>query len=122
MYRDRAWVIVDAGQHEAEVVNRLRNRWTKSGWSSENFQQFTEHDFERYYPAEFSAEVDRVLEIDSKINKKQKFEEKTLLLEKVLAWVDEDDSRARDSFKVSASAVIQHLKKIEIVIAPASSV
>jgi energy-coupling factor transporter ATP-binding protein EcfA2 len=116
-YAQRVWVIVDAGEEERKELDRLRQKFLR--WPSEHFSQFSEHDFERYYPACFQEEVQRILALPTKGNEaKKRQEQKTELLKRVLAWIDEDRDRAKKEFKVSAKTVIAKLKTIEKKLAP----
>lgn len=109
-YQNRAWVLVDGGDKEKKVIEQLREKYVSSGWSESCFKQLKEHDFEMYYPAEFQGEVGVVLGIQ---DKKERRDGKKELLEKIVAWCGEDESRARASLKVSAKEVIDILLNIE---------
>jgi predicted ATPase len=109
-YRNRAWVIVDGGeQKEREVVQKLRATYRASGWQDGHFQQFKEHDFEKYYPAPFKEKAERILSIS---DKKARMLEKIALREEVEAWIGENTDEARLQFETSAAEVIAKLKEI----------
>ncbi len=110
-YRNRAWVIIDAGEKEEAVIQMLKDRYPtdKTGWRESQFQQFSEHDFERYYPDAFKAEVERVLAIT---NKDEKRREKGALAKKVVQWAQANRDEARTAFEHSAADVIAKLKAI----------
>jgi AAA15 family ATPase/GTPase len=55
VYKNLAWVVIDAGNNEEKIINELKNLYTPSGWNEENFLQFSEHDFEQYYPDKFKS-------------------------------------------------------------------
>lgn len=112
-YKNRAWVIVDSGQAEAKVIESLRTKWTPKGWASDNFQQFSEHDFERYFPERFKYDIDAACA--ETMDKQAKRERKSALLKQVVAWVDDDATNAKIEFQTSAGDVIERLQKIESV-------
>lgn len=110
LYRDRTWIIVDDGAEEKKVIDTLRGKYAPSGWKIDRFMQFSEHDFERYYPEEFMGKIDAVLKID---DSKKKQREKRLLLEEVKVWIAQDAGKASAEFTKSAAKVIEILKMIE---------
>jgi predicted ATPase len=115
VYKNRAWVLVDAGKEEKAVIDQLRDTYAKSGWKADQFRQLSQHDFERYYPANFQDEVTRILAIPD-TNAKQKAKKE--LLDCVIKWIGEDDSRAKSQFEESAREVIAILKDIETALKP----
>jgi predicted ATPase len=126
-HKNKAWVIVDAGTEGSEykenkIIDKLKEIYVeKNGWNLGNFQQFSEHDFERYYPADFQSEFDDILAISVPGNKKQekqdKKDAKAALLNKVKAWLNADRDRARAALEQSAGEVIKILKQIEVALA-----
>jgi hypothetical protein len=112
-YQKRIWVIIDAGDSEKEVIERLRHGF--GSWSPEHFDQFGEHDFEKYYPSCFQDNVAKILRlpINSNEAKKKKQGAKDELRIKVMEWIEEDISRAKQEFQSIAQEVIGKLKKIE---------
>ena len=112
-YKKRIWVIIDAGEDESQVIERLQHDFKK--WPPEHFDQFGEHDFEKYYPFCFQGEVERILKLPANSNetKKKKQEAKKNLLVKVMKWVEEDINQAKQEFESSAQEVIGKLKNIE---------
>lgn len=109
IYKNKVWVYIDSGEKEKEIIDELKKTYCKSGWNDEQFSQFSEHDFERYYPQEFQEEITKILEIN---NKKDKRKAKKVLLDKLKDWIKEDDNRAKVAFKDSAKEIISVLKKI----------
>lgn len=107
-YKNKVWVIVDGGKAEKVIIDKMKADYQKSGWNEDNFQQFSEHDFERYYPETFKAEVDRILNL----SKKEKQEAKLSLNKRVKEWAEQNPVQAKAEFKVSAKEVIDILKKI----------
>jgi uncharacterized protein YdaT len=112
-YKERIWVIIDAGEDEKKIIERLQEKFRS--WSPDHFDQFSEHDFEKYYPTCFQDEVERIFSSreNSKEAKKRRQDEKKKLLTKVMKWIEEDISRARKEFEASAQEVIDKLKNIE---------
>jgi AAA15 family ATPase/GTPase len=115
VYRNLAWVVIDAGNQEKEIIEKLKKRYMQSGWREENFLQFNEHDFERYYPHQFKSDIDNVLNIETNNNKGKQLrrEGKNNLLAKVEKWIEENPTSAKEAFKVSAANVIEILCQIE---------
>ena len=112
-YKKRIWVIIDAGERESQVIERLRHDF--KSWPPEHFDQFSEHDFEKYYPSCFQDEAEKILKlpVNNEEAKKKKQEAKNELRIEVMKWIDEDISRAKQGFESSAQEVIGKLKNIE---------
>lgn len=108
-YKNKVWVIIDKGEEEDKIIEKLKAKYSKSGWSEKNFFQFEEHDFEKYYPTCFVKRVAEVLAIN---NKEKKRKAKKELLNEVVKWIEEDESLAKEEFKLSAKEVIDKLKFI----------
>ncbi|MCU0443227.1 MAG: AAA family ATPase [Bacteroidia bacterium] len=108
-YKNKVWVVIDNGQEENAIIEKLKDKYSKSGWNSSNFSQFQEHDFEKYYPSEFQEEVSQTLAIEDKAKRRLA---KTALLEKVKYWIQEDEETAKLKFRESAKEVIDTLKNI----------
>jgi len=112
VYKNLAWVVIDAGDNEEKIINELKDLYTPSGWKEENFLQFKEHDFEKYYPHEFKSKVDAALAKDKKYIRESKKE----LLDDVEKWIKENPNSAREAFQQSASNVIEILKSIRSIL------
>ena len=108
-YKNKAWVVIDAGEKEATVIKSLKTTYSGSGWDENQFKQFSQHDFESFYPAESQEDVTPILAIQDKQKKRAAKKE---LLAKVEAWIAEDEARAKEAFKTSAAEVIAILKEI----------
>jgi hypothetical protein len=108
-YKNRVWVIIDSGEEENKIIEKLANKYTKSGWSKSNFGQFREHDFEKYYPSVFQPKVEDILK---EKDKQKRRELKKQLLEDVKLWIVSDENTAKEQFKESAKEVIEKLKLI----------
>ena len=118
-YRNKVWVIVDGGDDERKVIDSLKEMYCRkpdgeAQWSEEQFLQFNQHDFERYYPEQFRAEVDKVLEL---ADKSERRERKKQLLRDVEDWIAENPDGAKTAFEQSAAEVIDKLHDIERVLA-----
>ena len=112
VYRDSAWVVIDGGIEEEVIIDKLKAKF--SSWDSSHFKQFSQHDFESYYPNEFSQELQAKIDAISKIaNKKEKMKQKKLILDDVLIWIKENEEVAKNAFENSASEVIGILKEID---------
>ena len=108
-YKNKAWVVVDGGEMEQEIIDRLKSAYTKSGWDEEHFLQLSEHDFEVYYPEFFQESVSDILKIQDK--KKKRAAKKDLLIE-LIDWCNEDPDRGRSAFQESAGEIIDLLRNI----------
>ncbi len=112
-YKNKVWVIVDGGNEENQIIEELHNRYIKNGWNKDNFSQFSEHDFENYYPTRFKEKI--ALAINQK-DKQKKRSAKKLLLDEIKEWIVKDEKTAKAEFKKSAQDVINKLKEIAKVI------
>ena len=108
-YKNRAWVIVDAGEHETKVIRELRDKWVPRDWKDDHFKQFSEHDFERYFPDRFNDEIDAVC---GESSQRKKRELKSALLIRVVAWIAENPDTAKTEFSKSAKEVVDYLHDI----------
>ncbi len=110
VYKNKVWVIIDSGEKEKEIINRLKEVYVAKDWKEENFQQFSQHDFEKYYPEIFQEKVDGIVSLT---NTSERFERKKELREEVEKWIEEKGDEAKEAFEVSAKEVIEKLKEIE---------
>lgn len=108
-YKNKVWVYIDSGEEEKAIIEDMRRVYSSSGWNESNFNQFSEHDFEKYYPSRFQEEVSRVLSISGKQNKRIA---KKDLLNNVKIWIAENEKLAKEEFKISASEIISVLRSI----------
>jgi len=109
-YKNRVWVYIDAGKEEENIISEMRSLYSKSGWNEHNFNQFSEHDFEKYYPQLFQEEVSTILSIKGKQEIRSAKKE---LLNRVKDWISENEKTAKMAFKESAKEIIGVLKLIE---------
>jgi hypothetical protein len=106
-YKERAWVIADGDDTGKQVIERLQSDFKT--WPQDHFRTWGETDFERYYPARFTAQVDAALAQAHGAKPKAK----KRLLDEVKQWCDECETEAREAFEESADEVIGVLKGIE---------
>ena len=109
-YKNKAWVVVDGGDTEKKIIEEMRKKYGLSGWNEENFLQFNEDDFEKYYPNKFQKEVAEVFAIEDRQMKRKR---KKDLLDSVKLWVKENPVDAKDEFQKSAKEVIDMLLTIK---------
>ena len=108
IYRDRAWIIVDGDQAGKDLVGKLQRNFPS--WPSSHFKHWNHEQFEQYYPAEFSDQVNAVFGIQ---DIRQRREAKKDLLDRVIEWIEQDTGRARIEFEQSAGEVIAVLQEVE---------
>jgi hypothetical protein len=106
-YRDAAWVVIDGDEDGRKIVADLQGKFPD--WTESRFGCFDAANFEAYYPAEFSDQVANALQAKGR----EKREAKRVLLDKVRAWLDEDEVRGRETLEKSAGSVIERLRHIE---------
>ena len=87
----------------------MKGIYTQSGWHKNQFLQFKEHDFEKYYPEQFQEQVEEILNIS---DKREKWNKKKALLEEVEAWLKDDEGRGKIALQGSAREVIVTLQII----------
>jgi hypothetical protein len=109
-YQGRSWVIADSDESGRAVIQRLASKYTS--WPSEHFRTWTEADFERYYPARFSAEISTAL---SKTGQEKRIAKEALLFD-VKRFCLEHGDEARSDFETSAAEIISVLQEIEDVL------
>jgi predicted ATPase len=107
-YKNKVWVIIDKGEEEDKIIEKMKTKYSASGWNSSNFTQFQEHDFEKYYPSRFQKRVGEIITF----GKQEKRKAKKDLLDEVLSWIEEHEEQAKEEFKISAKEVIEKLKVI----------
>lgn len=109
VYKNKAWVIVDNGDEEKKVIEKMKEYYLRTGWDESNFLQFSKHDFEEYYPQMFKAQVEEI----KKASKDKKRKLKQDLLQEVKKWILDNPDLAKKEFEKSAKDVIEVLKEIE---------
>jgi hypothetical protein len=107
-YQNKIWVRIDGGTEAQEIIAELKKNYPTFGPT--HFKQWTHEHFEKYYPKNFQKQVTEVMLIS---DKKIKKDEKLKLLKKVIQWLDEDESRAKEALEESAKDIISDLKEIE---------
>lgn len=110
VYKNKAWVVVDGGEHERQIIDKLKEAYvSKNGWEDNRFRQFSKHDFEEYYPAHFKDEVAQILALA----KEKRRTPKADLLNSVKVWIKEDEKRAIKEFSKSAAEIVSLLQEIK---------
>jgi predicted ATP-dependent endonuclease of OLD family len=107
-YLGKTWVRVDGDEPGKAVVAALHQKFPTIPKS--NVCHYDQSQFEHYYPDRFRDQANQALNIPDKQSKR---DAKKKLLETVLEWIKEDEIRAREELRVSASEVIDDLSKIE---------
>lgn len=105
LYKNKVFVIIDKGEEEDKIIEKLKKNYSNS-WQSSTFSQLTKSDFEKYYPARFKEKVNEVLGID---NKDKKRAQKKKLFMEVKRWTEKYNEIAKSEFKESASEIIDKL-------------
>lgn len=111
-YKNRAWVCIDSGEDETKIIESLKRKFCNegAGWDETQFQQFSKHDFEEYYPEQFQEKAQQAIaETDKQVKRRLKKE----LLDEVITWIDENKDVAKIAFEESAKDVIEVLKSID---------
>jgi hypothetical protein len=108
VYRNRAWVIVDGDEAGTQLIAQLHRSFCT--WPHSHFRFWPKPAFEHYYPSEFDGRVQEVL---ATVNRREKKAAKAELLQEVIAWIADDEDRARQAFRESAAEVIAILQDIE---------
>jgi AAA ATPase domain len=107
-YVNRTWVRVDGDEVGKDMVEKLQKNFPT--WKPEKFGMFTKPAFEHYYPAKFRDQAETALQI---LDKKARREAKKQLLQKVIAWLDDNPVRGKEALAESAQPVIQNLQQIQ---------
>jgi hypothetical protein len=107
-YRFRTWVRLDGDQAGRKIVERLTATYSKA--LENQFQCFSAENFEHYYPGVFSEQIQSVLAIN---DRQERRGAKKQLLDDVIVWLRADERRARDALSASASEVIAFLRNVE---------
>jgi len=102
IYKNKAWVVIDAGENEQNILENIKDKYIKSGWNESQFIQLSKHNFEEYYPTRFQ---DKVSEILLETNKKNKRELKKQLLLDVIDWINLNEKDAMEEFTESANEI-----------------
>ncbi|NOS91815.1 MAG: AAA family ATPase [Cyclobacteriaceae bacterium] len=110
VYKNKAWVILDAGQSESAEIEKMKTLYVeKHSWNDENFRQFSKHDFENYYPSQFMDQIQKISELKKEDRKALK---ENLLID-TLKWINGNPEEAKKELSISAKEVIDILKQIE---------
>lgn len=114
LYKNKAWVIIDGGESEAQIIVRLKDMYAeKNGWNEGNFSQFASHDFEEYYPIPFKERFISEIRDAGSLSKEVKRAKKLVLLNELRSWISENEDEAKTLFELTAKEVISKLKEID---------
>ncbi|WP_411823662.1 ATP-dependent nuclease [Leptospira sp. 'Mane'] len=108
VFKNRVWMIADGDSIGIEVMQKTREKF--STYAENHFINWKEEQFERYYPSEFQTDIEKVLSIE---NKRDRRNGKKELIDQLIDWIDKDQVKAKMAFEESACEVIQILKQIE---------
>lgn len=116
-YKNKVWVIIDGNGingDEQKIIEKMREDYTKSGWDSNNFRQFSEHDFETYYPAKFQEQAKEILSMPHKTKEErgERRNKKRDLVKEVVAWLNTNPTEGKIALRKSAKEVIELLEEI----------
>lgn len=112
-YHNKVWIIADGDPSGLGVIEKLKTQYCrgKQPWAEDHFMNWSKHNFEEYYPYVFQNDIEEVLAIK---NKQQKRTAKRELLDRVVAWCEQQrESVIRAAFEQSADEVIRKLREIE---------
>ncbi|SRR6266849_6303995 len=109
IYKNRAWVIIDSDSGGQKIIDDLKQKYAPSGWGEDHFINLRETDFEKYYPSQFFPQVQEALQKHDQAKRAAKKQ----LLDEVLAWIKQDEERAKTEFEKSAREVIDLLQKVD---------
>jgi predicted ATPase len=107
IYRDRLWVYMDGDNAGKEALEKIRLKFPSYG--TEYLQNFTQENFEEYYPIYFRKQVNNCL---SETKKEAKRMLKVELLDQVVKWTNSDRKTAKHAWQESAKEVIEILESI----------
>lgn len=107
-FKERVWVIADGDQAGLSSIECIKEKF--SSWDESHFINLGKENFELYYPEKFQTEVEKVLAINDKKERKKKKRE---ILVALISWIEGDPANARKEFEKSATEIVQLLQKIE---------
>ncbi|WP_457324508.1 ATP-dependent nuclease [Roseateles sp. P5_E11] len=107
-YEGKAWVRVDGDSAGQAVVERLREK--HKTWREDQIRCFDRDQFERYYPAHFSDQIDQALDVKDPEARRQ---EKDKLRQRVVDWLVANEAAGKTALAESAKTVITQLQAIE---------
>ncbi|HEX9775999.1 MAG TPA: hypothetical protein VGB83_10530 [Actinomycetota bacterium] len=99
---------VEGDERGRDTIERLRSKF--STWDAGHFVAFGEADFERYYPDRFAEQVQEILALTDRAEKRAR---KITLLDEVRSWIETNEDDAKNAFATSAGEVIEVLRRIE---------
>ena len=107
VYRDRMWIRVDGDEPGQKMIEKVVTMFPylappRSG-------TFSKPQFEMYYPARFTDEVQAALNISDKLQRRTA---KAKMLLKVVEWSFQNESEARSAWASSAAEQIELLRQV----------
>lgn len=106
VYKGRLWVCADGDDAGRGVIERITMSFPHLGNELSNF---SESQFECYYPEYFRDRINLVLSIE---DRQQRRKEKSILLQDVLSWTSDNGLEAISAWKNSAAEPIKLLESI----------
>jgi len=107
-YKNKAWVYADGDRTGLNSIKNLRKRFKT--WNDSHFQNFSQENFEYYYPERFKKKAKKTLAI---ADKKRKFKSKGKLVNEVIEWTLAEKQLAKKEFRNSAQEIITILKNLD---------
>jgi predicted ATP-dependent endonuclease of OLD family len=107
-YRFTTWVRLDGDNAGQKIIERLRENYTQA--RQDQFAFFSHTNFEHYYPHVFAQRVHETLAIGDRQTRR---EAKKELLDDVISWLREDESRAKDALAESAAEIVEFLRSVQ---------
>lgn len=107
VYKGRCWVLIDGDEAGLKAKADLEKAFKSE--SAERFICLRQDNFEHYYPADFQSRAKEVLAITDDHDRKRA---KAQLITDVVAWLRQDDARAKAALQESAAEVIAKLQEI----------
>jgi AAA domain, putative AbiEii toxin, Type IV TA system/AAA ATPase domain len=111
-YKNKIWVLCDGDPSGVDTVRKLRENF--KSWREDRFSLLDKEALELYYPERFTEQAKTVFAMA----KKDQREAKRILLEEVLAFIEDDEVLAKSEFEVSAKAFQRFLCEIEAEVSP----
>ncbi|MCA0432200.1 MAG: AAA family ATPase [Proteobacteria bacterium] len=108
VYEGRLWIRADGDLAGVAAIQKLLTQFKTL--NEDTASSFSKEAFEHYYPSKFSAEIDQILAIKDKQERRSR---KTELLQRVLQWTRDEGENAIEKWGESAEEVIEFLRSIE---------
>ncbi|MFT3988914.1 ATP-dependent nuclease [Aestuariivirga sp.] len=108
IYKDRLWIRADGDEAGKGAIYEIRK--TFADLDDNALNTFSQPQFERFYPSQFSDAANEVLILE---DKKQKRQRKAQLLQEVLSWSAANKAEAKTAWETSAAEPIELLRLIQ---------